>query len=120
MLLRSHDELHIPLLPAPLRQRPQKAAVQGVQAVGRLDQDTTGLLLLTDDGLRISARNKLWGTVSRIVTGPVNAEVTLDLGAGRSATAVVTRDSVDNLGLAEGVRACAAFKASSVILAMLD
>ena len=38
------------LLPAPLRQRPNKGAVNGVQAVGRLDQDTTGLLLLTDDG----------------------------------------------------------------------
>ena len=38
------------LLPSPLRMRPQKAAVQGVQAVGRLDQDTTGMLLLTDDG----------------------------------------------------------------------
>ena len=38
------------LLPAPLRMRPQKSTVQGVQAVGRLDQDTTGMLLLTDDG----------------------------------------------------------------------
>ena len=38
------------LLPSPLRLRPQKGAVQGVQAVGRLDQDTTGMLLLTDDG----------------------------------------------------------------------
>ena len=38
------------LLPSPLRMRPQKGPVQGVQAVGRLDQDTTGLLLLTDDG----------------------------------------------------------------------
>src|SRR5690606_19926733 len=38
------------LLPAPLRQRPTKGAVQGVQAVGRLDQDTTGFLLLSDDG----------------------------------------------------------------------
>jgi 16S rRNA pseudouridine516 synthase len=38
------------LLPAPLRSRPQKGAIQGVQAVGRLDQDTTGMLVLTDDG----------------------------------------------------------------------
>lgn len=45
------------LLPAPLRQRPQKSAVQGVQAVGRLDQDTTGLLLLSDDGQFIHRMN---------------------------------------------------------------
>lgn len=38
------------LLPAPLRQRPNKGATPGVQAIGRLDQDTTGLLLLSDDG----------------------------------------------------------------------
>ena len=37
------------LLPAPLRSRGGGAAA-GVQAVGRLDQDTTGLLLLSDDG----------------------------------------------------------------------
>lgn len=37
------------LLPAPLRQRGGGAAA-GVQAVGRLDHDTTGLLLMSDDG----------------------------------------------------------------------
>ncbi len=37
------------LLPGPLRQRGGGAAA-GVQAVGRLDQDTTGLLILSDDG----------------------------------------------------------------------
>ena len=41
------------LLPMPLRNRPsptKKGATLGVQGIGRLDQDTTGLLLLTDDG----------------------------------------------------------------------
>ncbi len=37
------------LLPGPLRTRGGGAAA-GVQAVGRLDQDTTGLLLMSDDG----------------------------------------------------------------------
>jgi 16S rRNA pseudouridine516 synthase len=37
------------LLPGPLRMRGGGAAA-GVQAVGRLDHDTTGLLLLSDDG----------------------------------------------------------------------
>jgi 16S rRNA pseudouridine516 synthase len=37
------------LLDTPLRQRPSKGTT-GVQAVGRLDEDTTGLLLMSDDG----------------------------------------------------------------------
>ena len=45
------------LLPAPLRQRPQKGGAVGVQPVGRLDQDTTGLLLMTDDGQFIHRMN---------------------------------------------------------------
>jgi 16S rRNA pseudouridine516 synthase len=45
------------LLPSALRLRPNKGAVQGVQAIGRLDQDTTGLLLLTDDGPFIHRMN---------------------------------------------------------------
>ena len=45
------------LLPAPLRQRPTAGKTPGVQAVGRLDQDTTGLLLLSDDGAFIHRMN---------------------------------------------------------------
>jgi 16S rRNA pseudouridine516 synthase len=41
-----HHPSVLSLLPAPLRRR-------GVQPVGRLDEDTTGLLLLTDDGALI-------------------------------------------------------------------
>ena len=80
----------------------------------------SSLMLLVDEAMRLSARNQLWGEVQRIVDGPVNAEVTLDLGHGRTAVAVVTRDSVASLGLTVGVRAGAAFKASSVILAVID
>ncbi len=45
------------LLPAPLRNRPVKGGQNGVQAVGRLDQDTTGMLLLSDDGQFIHKMN---------------------------------------------------------------
>lgn len=80
----------------------------------------SSMLVFTDDTLKVSARNQLWGTVAQITDGPVNAEVVLDLGSGRTAVAVLTRESVASLGLAPGVRACAAFKVSSVILAVID
>jgi molybdate transport system regulatory protein len=79
----------------------------------------SAVLLMTDEGLRTSARNHLWGTVERVVDGPVNAEVTLSLGRGKTVTAVVTTESVASMGLEEGRRACAVFKSSSVILSIL-
>ena len=59
------------LLPSPLRLRPQKSAIQGVQAVGRLDQDTTGLLLMSDDGQfihRMSSPKKHIAKVYEVTT----------------------------------------------------
>ena len=58
-------------LPSPLRLRPQKSAIQGVQAVGRLDQDTTGMLLMSDDGQfihRMSSPKKHVAKVYEVTT----------------------------------------------------
>jgi molybdate transport system regulatory protein len=77
-------------------------------------------VLLAIGDVQTSARNHLTGTVGRIVKGPISAEVTLVLPAGRSVTAGITRASLDRLGLARGVKASALFKASSVILVALD
>ena len=77
----------------------------------------SSILLMTDAGdVRLSARNQLAGTVSRVVPGAVNTEVVLQLPGGGSVAAVITNESVSALGLAPGIPATAAFKASSVIL----
>ena len=80
----------------------------------------SSVMLGVGDGLITSARNHLSGTVSRVVAGPINAEVTLALAEGRSVTAGITRESLDRLGLTKGKPASALFKASSVILVGLD
>lgn len=77
-------------------------------------------VLVAVGDVQTSARNHLTGTVSRVVKGPISAEVTLALPAGRSVTASITRDSLDRLRLARGVKASALFKASGVILVALD
>lgn len=79
---------------------------------------SSSVLLLTERSVRTSARNQLWGEITRIHDGPVNAEVMLALPGGRSVCAVVTHDSVASLSLAVGARACAIFNASAVILCL--
>jgi len=79
----SRKPLHHPgvlsLLPPPLRQR-------GVQPVGRLDEDTTGLLLITDDGQlnhRLSSGKRKVPKVYRAMTRhPVEQEQVERLLAG--------------------------------------
>lgn len=68
------------------------------------------------DGVRLSARNQVPGTVWAVTRGAVNAEVVLELDGGGSIAAVITMPSLQALGLAKGSRAIALFKASSVIL----
>lgn len=67
---------------------------------------------------RISARNRIVGTISHREDGTVSTEFTLDIGDGKSIVAVVTRDSAEEMGLALGDKAVAFFKSSHVILAV--
>jgi molybdopterin-binding protein len=66
--------------------------------------------------MRVSARNILQGKVTKIVTGPINAEVVVQLPGGQEVVAVVTASAVKNLGLREGMAASAIIKASNVML----
>lgn len=77
----------------------------------------SSIIIATDlDGVRLSARNQLAGTVLAVTPGAVNAEVVIDIGGGQSIAAIVTQASAQSLALTTGQRAVALFKASSVIL----
>lgn len=82
--------------------------------------NASAVILMTDASLRLSARNQLWGEVQRIHEGPVAVDVVLALPTGRTVSAIITRDALSELDLREGTRACALFKASSVMLCCFD
>lgn len=87
------------------------------------------LQTLSSLALRTSARNQLGGTVTRIVTGAVNALVELALPPASAADAgqpavppdtlsiAITMTSLEELGVVEGQQAVALIKAPSVFLA---
>ena len=66
--------------------------------------------------IQTSARNQFPGTVRGVSHGPVDAEIDIDLGNGLSMVSVITRGSVDRLGLVPGKTVVALVKASSVLL----
>jgi molybdate transport system regulatory protein len=89
-------------------------------AVGKLEAGLSGEAarqMFWSLGMRTSARNALRGEISRISEGAVNTEVGLRLAEGVEITAVVTRRSVEELGLTVGGPAIALVKSSFVLLA---
>jgi molybdopterin-binding protein len=66
--------------------------------------------------MKLSARNRLTGTVVAITRGEAIANVVLDVG-GQRIVSSITIEAVDDLGLAEGSEATAVIKASDVMIA---
>ncbi len=77
----------------------------------------THVIIGTGDA-KLSARNILAGKVAGIEVGAVNTEVSVEIGGGNVITAMITKKSAENLGLAKGSPAKAIVKASSIILAV--
>lgn len=67
-------------------------------------------------GVRLSTRNRLEGSVKAIKPGAVNAEVEVALKGGETLAAIITQESANSMGLAEGKPVVAFFKASHVIV----
>ncbi len=66
--------------------------------------------------MRISAKNVLKGKVKSIIPGAVNSEVVIEIDGGALITSIITKESVDALGLTVGSTAYAVIKASNVMV----
>jgi molybdate transport system regulatory protein len=88
--------------------------------VQRLSEHADGIAddysLVRKMSMRTSARNQFSGTVTQLRRGAVNDEIALELAGGHAIVAIVTHESVDNLGLQLGSEAFALVKSSSIIL----
>lgn len=65
----------------------------------------------------ISARNRIAGTVLSSTDDSIDSEVTIDIGGGKTLTAVVTHDGAEAVAAKPGAEVWAIFKTSHVILA---
>ncbi len=70
--------------------------------------------------MKISARNRLKGTIVDITKGATTAHVRIDIGNGVVVTSSITNEAVDELDLKVGKTAYAVVKASDVMVATDD
>jgi molybdate transport system regulatory protein len=90
---------------------------KGLEAIALVK--ASSIVLMSDfGGYRLSARNQLEGTVSRIDKGAVSSLVVLTLPGGSAISATVTNDAVEALSLKVGQATTAVFKAYGVIVAV--
>jgi molybdopterin-binding protein len=70
--------------------------------------------------MKLSARNKLKGKVTKITEGAVNGIVAIDIGGGNTISATISMEAIRELGLKVGKEAYAVVKATSVMIGIDD
>lgn len=76
----------------------------------------SNVLISTEDGLKISARNRLSGVIETITNGEINAEVVVDIGNEDKIVAIITTNSIKNMNLKVGTKVDAIIKASDIMI----
>jgi molybdopterin-binding protein len=66
--------------------------------------------------MRLSARNKLKGTVTLVEEGLITAKVKIDLGNGNVLTSIISKEAVEDLGLKVGDAAYGIIKSTEIIV----
>lgn len=77
---------------------------------------SNNVLLTTDIGLNISARNKLHGIIDSINKSEINSEIIINIGNGDKIACVVTSGSLQGLNLSIGQEVNALIKASDIMI----
>ncbi|MFW5499839.1 MULTISPECIES: TOBE domain-containing protein [unclassified Maridesulfovibrio] len=67
--------------------------------------------------MELSARNLVPGKIKEITVGMVNAEVIIEVAPGVEIVSIITKNSVERMGLKEGETVKAMIKATSVMVA---
>ena len=66
--------------------------------------------------MKISARNVLKGKVKKVTPGAVNSEIIVEVAGGIEMVSIITKSSVERLGLKSGKEVYAIVKASNVMI----
>jgi molybdopterin-binding protein len=67
--------------------------------------------------LKLSARNQFKGKIISVEKGVITAKVKVEVTAPVTVTAVITKDSVEELGLKEGDEVVAIVKSTEIMIA---
>ncbi len=93
--------------PSPASRKAEKATKAGFEESSKIKKP-----------LKVSSRNVLKGKIVRVINGSVNSEITLEIVHKVTLISIITKASVEELGLVEGSEAYAVIKSNDVVIAM--
>lgn len=100
------------------RESTEALALQLQQTVIAMVKSSSVMLATELGDARLSARNRIEGSVRSVTPGAVNAEVVVDTAEGPLVVAVVAQSTIADLGLVPGAPVTVLVKASDIILAV--